>query len=338
VIGGGDPPTSSCEIIDLNQPSPAWQSTGAMMYSRRQHNATMLPDGTVLVTGGTSGAGFNNNNGYILPAELWNPATGTWTKMASMVTPRIYHSAAALLPDGRVLSTGGGRPKASNGGIDHLDAEIYSPPYLFKGTRPTISSAPATANNGATIAINTADAASITKVTMIGLTTVTHSFNMGQHYSKLSFTTGSGVLQATLPASPALLPPGYYLLFIVNGTGVPSVGKMLQVLPPGTVGVKDEPRAQLLDFMALRSPNPMTRQARIVFTLSKSEVGQLDVLDVSGRLVTTLAEGYFPAGREQAVVWDGTDAAGSRVSNGVYWYRLRTPTVTLTGKVALLTH
>jgi hypothetical protein len=337
VVGGGDPPTSTCEVIDLNQPTPAWTSTGAMQFSRRHLNATMLPDGTVLTTGGTSGGGFNSYTGFVLAAELWNPGTGAWTKMASMVTPRLYHSTSALLPDGRVLCTGGGRPKPTNGGADYLNAEIYSPPYLFKGTRPTITGAPTLAVNGASITINTPDAAGIAKVTLIGLTTTTHAFNMGQHFSSLPFTVLSGALQATLPANPTLLPPGYYMLFIVNTGGVPSISSMIQVLPPGTAGVKQDPRSQLLDFMALCSENPATHgEARIAFTLARSDWGRLDVFDVGGRLVNTLTEGYFEAGREQTVTWKGTDLSGTRVSSGVYWYRLQTSSVTLTGKVAML--
>jgi hypothetical protein len=336
VIGGADPPTNTCEIIDLNQPVPLWQSTGSMQYPRRQVNATILPDGTVLATGGTSGSGFNNDLGSVLAAELWDPATGAWTKMASMTEHRLYHSAAALLPDGRVLSTGGGRPKADNGGTDHLTAEFYSPPYLFSGARPTVTSAPSEASHGASITITTPDAAGITKVTLIGLTTVTHSFNMGQRFSSLSFSNVGGSLVATIPANPNLLAPGYYMLFILNGAGVPSVGRMIRILPPGPVGVGD-PATSLLDFMALRSANPLqSGDAHIVFTLSHAELATLEVLDVSGRRVKLLAQGYFEAGEENTVRWDRTDAAGTRVPNGIYWYRLRTPSLIRTGKIAVV--
>ena len=176
-------------------------------------------------------------------------------------------------------------------------------------------------------------------MTLIGLTTTTHAFNMGQHYQSLSFTAGAGVVNATLPLSSVTLPPGFYMCFLVNSTGVPSVAKMLQVLPTGTVSVDEPPHTGLLDFMALRSANPMTHgEARIAFTLSHSELGRLDVLDVGGRIVNTLSEGWFTAGREQTVTWDGTDLAGHHLPSGVYWYRLQTPTVTLRGKIALLAH
>ena len=107
-VGGGDPPTNSAEIIDLNQANPTWRYTGNMAYARRHHNATVLPTGDVLVTGGTSGSGFNNVGQAVRGAELWHQATGTWTTMASSSVARIYHGAALLLPDGRVLYTGSG--------------------------------------------------------------------------------------------------------------------------------------------------------------------------------------------------------------------------------------
>src|SRR5213080_3641827 len=106
--GGEDPPTNTAEVIDLNDASPAWRYTGSMAYARRHMNATILPTGDVLVTGGTSAPGFNNFAGAVHVAELWNPTTGTWTTLASNQVNRLYHSTSLLLPDGRVLHTGSG--------------------------------------------------------------------------------------------------------------------------------------------------------------------------------------------------------------------------------------
>ena len=107
-VGGGDPPTASAEVIDLNQASPSWRSVPGMAFPRRQLNATMLADGQVLVTGGTSGTGFNNVAGAVHTAELWNPTTETWTTMAEKAKNRTYHGTAMLMPSGRVLSSGSG--------------------------------------------------------------------------------------------------------------------------------------------------------------------------------------------------------------------------------------
>ena len=108
-IGGGST-TNIVETIDLNAAKPAWAVVAPMKFRRRQHNATLLPDGTVLVTGGSQGTGFDglNPGEPIHTPELWDPAKGTWTQMASEAVDRCYHSTAVLLPDGRVFSGGGG--------------------------------------------------------------------------------------------------------------------------------------------------------------------------------------------------------------------------------------
>ena len=221
VVGGGDPPTNTAEVIDLNQPSPTWRAVGSMAFARRQLNATLLPDGNVLVTGGTSSSGFNNPAGAVHAAELWNPTTEQWTTLASSSGfPRVYHSTALLLPDGRVLSMGGN---------SYPQTEIYSPPYLFKGARPTITSAPTSVAYGQSFFVQTPDAAAISKVTMLRLSSVTHAFNMSQHISTLSFSQASGGLNVVAPSGGTIAPPGRYLLFIVNGSGVPSIGSIVQV-------------------------------------------------------------------------------------------------------------
>ncbi|HWM89687.1 MAG TPA: galactose oxidase-like domain-containing protein [Thermoanaerobaculia bacterium] len=236
LIAGGSPPphvlppTASAEVIDLGALVPAWTPTGSMAHARRQLNTTLLPDGTVLVTGGTSATGFNNSTGAVLDAELWDPATGAWRTLASMQVPRIYHSVALLLPDGRVLSAGGGHPSdAVNGDPDHPDAEIYSPPYLFQGPRPLITSAPEAVPYGTTFFVGTSD--SIASVTLIRLSSVTHGFNQDQRIVRLSFDEADGGLAVTAPSDPNLCPPGYYMLFLLNGSGVPSVASILRIDP-----------------------------------------------------------------------------------------------------------
>ena len=230
VMGGGDPPTKSAEIIDLRAASPAWRSVRGMRYARRQLNATLLPDGKVLVTGGTSGGGFNNASGAVYAAELWDPASERWTTMAGAQVSRLYHSTAVLLPDGRVLSAGGGRPAGTNGGADNDNVETFSPPYLFKGARPTIVSAPTAVSYGATFFVESPDGASVSTVTWVRLSTVTHAFNMGQRLNRLVFTRVTGGLQVSAPSDSRLCPPGHYMLFLLNGGGVPSVARIVQIL------------------------------------------------------------------------------------------------------------
>lgn len=227
-MGGGDPPTATAEIIDLNAAEPRWQWTGTMRYARRQLNATIMADGKILVTGGTTSPGFNDAAGAVLAAESWDPANGRWTTLASMKVPRLYHSTALLLPDGRILSAGGGRPAPVNG-VDNENVEIFSPPYLFNGPRPQLTRAPESIGYGQSFVAETPDKADIQKVTFIRLSAVTHSFNMNQRINYLAFNQAANGISITGPSDPRLTPPGHYMLFLINSKGVPSVAKIMQI-------------------------------------------------------------------------------------------------------------
>lgn len=230
LLGGGPweaPATAAAQVINLNDANPAWRYVASMRWPRRNHNSTLLPDGSVLVTGGCSGTGQDNAQSPVPAAELWNPQTEAWTTLATAAVYRGYHSIALLLPDGRVL-TGGGEAALDAG----HNAEIFSPPYLFKGSRPTISSAPTSISYRQTFAVGTPQAASISQVTWLRLGSVTHSFDMDQRFQRLAFTRASNTLNVTAPAGGRLAPPGYYMLFIVDNNGVPSVAKIIQLARP----------------------------------------------------------------------------------------------------------
>lgn len=227
MAGGGNPPTATAEVIDLAAPTPTWKATGSMAFARRHTTAVVLADGKVLVVNG-SGSPGNDAAKAVLAAELWNPGTGKWSTLASMAIKRLYHSTALLLPDGRVLVAGGGRPSATHGGADNANAEIFSPPYLFKGPRPTITAAPASVTYGAKVLVQTPDAATIDKVRLVRLGSVTHTVNMNQRAKVLAFQRQTAKLKLTIPSDPNLLPPGHYMLFILRG-GVPSVAKIIRV-------------------------------------------------------------------------------------------------------------
>jgi len=242
--GGGDPssnlphdtdasaPTATAETIDLTAASPQWQSTDDMHFPRRHLNATILPDGQVLVTGGVSAGGFNTLSSAVHEAEAWNPATGHWTELASSVKDRGYHSVALLLPDATVLAGSGGNADDPTSGAaypDERNHEIYHPPYLFKGARPVISAAPDVVGYGQTFTVSSPNAAQIAETRWIRLGSVTHAFNANQRANRLGFVAGQGQLTITSPAGPTLAPPGHYLLFILNRNGVPSDGKVLRI-------------------------------------------------------------------------------------------------------------
>jgi hypothetical protein len=214
-------------VLDMTQSSPAWRTVNSMSFPRTYHNLTVLPDGNVLVTGGEGTTNAFDQSTAALAAEMWSPTTETFSTMASMVTPRVYHSTALLLPDGRVLVGGSG--EYGTGSIDQRNAEIYSPPYLFKGPRPTVTSSPSVLQYGSAVGVQTPDAANISSVALLGLGSVTHAFNENQRYVPLTFTSSAGSLNVQPPANGNLAPPGYYMLFLVNSSGVPSVANFVQL-------------------------------------------------------------------------------------------------------------
>ncbi|HET7250020.1 MAG TPA: Ig-like domain-containing protein, partial [Gemmatimonadales bacterium] len=222
--GGNSTPTNTAEVVDLNQANPQWAFTGSMQYARWNLNVTVLPDGQVVATGGVSGNRADPSLA-VTAAEMWNPATGLWTTMASAAQLlRGYHSTSLLLPDGRVLHAGGGDGASTP---DNLNYQIYSPPYLFKGARPSVTAVNGSVGYGAVLNVQTPDAASITKVTLIRFGSVTHAFDQAQLLVSLSFSQVTGGISVTLPASGNIAPPGPYMLFLVNGNGVPSIGRIL---------------------------------------------------------------------------------------------------------------
>jgi len=187
VIGGRNPATSSCEVLDVPV-SGVWVSTGSMTRARRHHNATILADGSVLVTGGTLIDDALEH--AVLPAERWMASTGIWTTLASMNVSRRRGSVALLLPDGRVLCAGGGDGTA--GSELHADAQIYSPPYLFQGARPTITTAPATLVYGSSFNVDSPQAPDVDTVWLVRSGSVTRGFNSDQRALSLPFTLSPG--------------------------------------------------------------------------------------------------------------------------------------------------
>ena len=229
-----DKPTATSSkltyVLDMTANTPAWRQVGAMQFPRAYHTLTVLPDGNVLATGGGRTGNAVDFSNAVYEAELWSPASETWTTLGRMNKPRLYHSTAVLLPDARVLITGGGRFRGDPTPTeDQLSAEIFAPPYLFKGPRPVIGSVPSQLTYGQGFSVQTVDASRIAKVVLIGLSNVTHTFNMNQRYVPMTFSPGAGLLSVVAPANSNIAPPGYYLLFIVDTSGIPSVAAFVKL-------------------------------------------------------------------------------------------------------------
>ncbi|WP_374676315.1 PA14 domain-containing protein, partial [Ideonella sp.] len=220
-------------VIDINGPAPVLSGQAPMASQRRLATATVLADGRVLATGGSPV--WNDLRDAALDAELWDPATGRWTPGARAAAPRLYHSTALLLPDATVLVAGGGAP----GPVDNLNAEIYYPPYLFTpgggwAARPVITATPDYLRVGQTVAIDVAADRPAARVALVRTGAVTHSFNMDQRFLELSFRAeaqgaGRQRLHVQVPSQANQVPPGWYLVFVIDDAGVPSVARILNL-------------------------------------------------------------------------------------------------------------
>lgn len=224
VIGGftgSGQPTSSCEIIDLSAPEPSWASAPHMAQARMEHDAVLLPTGQVLVVGGTS---TNPAPSPVLVPEVFDPDNSAWESLAPHAVPRMYHSTTILLPDGRVLAAGAD---------SQASGEIFSPPYLFRGPRPQVTQAPAAIEYGESFSLGFTTATEANEVVLVRYSSVTHSNNMGQRWVRLAqLGGGSGTYDIPAPLNAAQTPPGFYMLFVVNGDGVPSLALTVRVDGP----------------------------------------------------------------------------------------------------------
>jgi len=240
IMGGNSPATNTTEIIDMGAATPKWVYGLNMSQPRIEMNAVILPDGRVLAVGGS--VNDEDTGSLSLKADLFDlssvnlnsnpPNLGTVSSAGANATERLYHSVALLLPDATVWLAGGNPQR----GTYNNTMEIYQPPYLFNSTgglatRPSITSAPSSISYGNGFTLQTPDAANISSAVLVRNGAVTHAFGMDQRLVGLSFTAGSGSLTVTAPPNGNIAPPGYYMLFILNSSGVPSIARLVQLSP-----------------------------------------------------------------------------------------------------------
>jgi hypothetical protein len=226
--------TDAVSIVDLSADQPRYEQAAPLALPRLHLNSVLLPDRTVYAGGGS----LKQEDQPLarLEAEIYDPATDTWTVMAASSVPRLYHSTALLLPDGRVVAAGG-NPEGGRSVTweppdeeEEMRLEVFSPPYLFKGPRPQITRAPAATGYGDTFTVQTPQAQQIKWVSLIRNGVTTHSFDSGQRLVDLPVVSRvGGELGVSVPDNPNLAPPGWYLLFLVDQQGIPSVGAWIQV-------------------------------------------------------------------------------------------------------------
>jgi hypothetical protein len=241
VIGGGPDgkedktyATDKVSIVDLKAANPDYVAAASMLLPRMHLNAVLLPDHTVFVSGGS----LKQESEPLsrLQAELYDPATDTWHLMATAKVPRLYHSTALLLPDGRVVAAGG-NPEGGKSVTweppdpeEEMRLEVFSPPYLFKGPRPVINAVPTEWQYGQAVTIQSPQAGNIRWVSLIKNGVTTHSFDSGQRLVDLDILSqGAGSIQATAPQEPNLAPRGWYMLFLIDQNGIPSIATWIHL-------------------------------------------------------------------------------------------------------------
>jgi hypothetical protein len=240
IVGGGPvgkqdktDATDAVSIVDLAAAQPVYRPGAPIGLPRLHLNAVLLPDRTVFVSGGS----LKQEDEPLarLQAEIYDPATDTWSLCAAATVPRLYHSTALLLADGRVVAAGG-NPEGGDqveweppDPEEEMRVEVFTPPYLFRGPRPEITAVPVQWNYGATVRIGTPQAAGIRWASLVKNGVTTHSFDSGQRLVDVAFTRDAAGLDATVPANPNVAPAGWYMLFLVDDRGTPSVASWVHV-------------------------------------------------------------------------------------------------------------
>ncbi|MEU0667988.1 galactose oxidase-like domain-containing protein [Streptomyces lavendulocolor] len=237
VIGGGgvgesQDSSEKSRLVDLKDPDPRFKDGASLDRGTRYPSASLMPDDTVLVTGGSEdyrGRGDSN----VLEARTYDPKTGTYTRVADPQVGRNYHSGSVLLPDGRVMIFGSDSLFADKAntkpGVFEQRIEIYTPPYLFRDSRPKVTGGPETIKRGQSGVFTTPDAARIKTAKLMRPSAVTHVTDVDQRSIALEMKKTADGIQVTVPKNRALVPSGWYMLFVTDDKGTPSEAVWVEV-------------------------------------------------------------------------------------------------------------
>ncbi|WP_328296654.1 discoidin domain-containing protein [Streptomyces sp. NBC_00435] len=226
------PATRRAYTVSISGSQVETARTGDMEYARAFSNSVVLPDGKVVVFGGQAYPVPFSDATSVLTPELWDPATGVFTPLATMAVPRNYHSVANLLPDGRIFSGGGGL--CGDCATNHADGAVFTPPYLLNAdgspkARPEITGGvPSKAAPGASLTVSTQ--APVASFVLMRAAAATHSTDNDQRRVPLvSAPAGAGAYTVSVPADTGVVLPGTYMLFALDAQGVPSTGRFITV-------------------------------------------------------------------------------------------------------------
>jgi len=237
VIGGGGVGESKLSsnrtrLIDLKARNPHFTDGPSLEKGTRYPQSSILPDDTVLVSGGSQDY-RGRSDSDILQARLYDPATDTFKRVADPLVGRNYHAGSILLPDGRVMFFGSdslyGDKANTKPGTFEQRIEIYTPPYLYRDSRPSLSGGPRTIARGATGTFTSQHAATIKKVRLIRPSASTHVTDVDQRSIALDFTASGDKVTVTVPKNRNLVQSGWYMLFVVDDQGTPSTAQWVKV-------------------------------------------------------------------------------------------------------------
>ncbi|WP_217166813.1 kelch motif-containing protein [Streptomyces sp. AC512_CC834] len=237
VIGGGGVGESKLSsektrIVDLKADDPKFVDGPSLEKGTRYPQASILPDDSVLVSGGSEdyrGRGDSN----ILQARLYHPDTNEFEQVADPLVGRNYHSGSILLPDGRLMFFGSDSLYADKAntkpGKFEQRIEIYTPPYLYRDSRPDLSGGPKTIERGESGTFTSRAAGSVKKVRLIRPSASTHVTDVDQRSIALDFKADGDKLTVTVPQGKNLVQSGWYMMFVTNGEGTPSKAEWVHV-------------------------------------------------------------------------------------------------------------
>lgn len=224
IAGGGDTEnnatgTDQVDVINLNANLPSYVPGPALPGGPRTYvNLITLPDRTVLATGGAQG----NRGPSVISSSIYQPTTNSWRTVAADQIGRNYHSSALLLQDGRVAVFGGNPADNSY----EFRISVYEPAYLFATGRPTVDGpGEATYGQNLTLAVS----GSVVSASLTSPMSATHQADTNARLVDLPITDAGATRTVTVPANRALLPPGPYMLTVLDANGVPSPAKWINI-------------------------------------------------------------------------------------------------------------
>ncbi|MER5770226.1 radical copper oxidase GlxA [Streptomyces sp. NPDC001985] len=237
VIGGGgvgesENSSEKSRLVDLKEDEPRFRDGASLDKGTRYPSASLLPDDTVLVTGGSEdyrGRGGSN----VLEARTYDPKTGTYQRVADPRVGRNYHSGSLLLPDGRVMIFGSDSLYADKAntkpGVFEQRIEIYTPPYLHRDSRPELGEGPKTIERGGKGTFKAGGERPLASAKLMKPSAVTHVTDVDQRTIALEMTRTADGVEVTVPGNRALVPSGRYMLFVTDDRGTPSEAVWVEV-------------------------------------------------------------------------------------------------------------